>query len=369
MTHKIVNIFFCLCMYVLGFLFVVSALGSTNYNISNPTLSDGAGKMSSTRYLLDVVLGVISGNMNTSSSLAGIGFWYAMRDIIPPSITLFSCDPIRVTLGSMITCTCRATDAVDTSPRVSFTQHPLTIDLGTYTTICTATDSTGNTATSPLTYTVEPLGGENTPLEKEGRIEEMITKAIEAIQPREVIIVENFGNMPLEAIQIRGGSNTISGIEIIVATYKSEPVNISPKSGKVYKYFEITEKEKKLENAKVEFKLTFKVAIAWLESNQVSRDEVELYTHHNEQWVGLSATYKESRDEFEIFEAIKREGLSIFAIGEKRADLSLPSPTEISKERYLPEEARSPSAIILVIVIVFIAVVIWFLSRRKKIIN
>ena len=63
---------------ILNFLFVVSGIGSTNYNVTNPTLSDGSGNISSTNYILDVVLGEITGNMSSSSYRTGIGFWYTI---------------------------------------------------------------------------------------------------------------------------------------------------------------------------------------------------------------------------------------------------------------------------------------------------
>lgn len=75
--------------FIFGFLFWVSAIGSSNYNITNPTLSDGAGNMSSSNYALDVVLGEISGNMSSSSYKNELGFWYSI-DAGIPVVTLFS---------------------------------------------------------------------------------------------------------------------------------------------------------------------------------------------------------------------------------------------------------------------------------------
>jgi len=69
-------------------------------------------------------------------------------------ILSFSCSPTSVRTGEIITCSCSATDNIDSSPSVSYTASPSTSSAGTYTTTCTATDDAGNSANSSIIYTV-----------------------------------------------------------------------------------------------------------------------------------------------------------------------------------------------------------------------
>jgi hypothetical protein len=59
----------------------------------------------------------------------------------------------------MIACSCSAIDSLDSNPSVSYTVNPSTSNAGTLTTTCTATDNTGNSATSSISYTVNSPGG------------------------------------------------------------------------------------------------------------------------------------------------------------------------------------------------------------------
>ncbi|HTY43769.1 MAG TPA: LamG-like jellyroll fold domain-containing protein [Patescibacteria group bacterium] len=76
-----------------------------------------------------------------------------LEDSIPPIIS-FSCSQTSVTSGQTITCSCSAIDKADPNPNVIYNIHPSTQSLGTYSTICSATDAAGNSAISSIDYTV-----------------------------------------------------------------------------------------------------------------------------------------------------------------------------------------------------------------------
>jgi len=81
-----------------------------------------------------------------------------INDSVPPTIS-FSCSPTPVTQGNTITCSCSASDNIDSSPTMSYTANPATSLTGTFTTTCTAIDIAGNSATSSTIYTVSSSGG------------------------------------------------------------------------------------------------------------------------------------------------------------------------------------------------------------------
>jgi hypothetical protein len=75
-------------------------------------------------------------------------------DTQSPTITSFSCSPTSVYIGDETTCSCSATDNLDTSVGLSYTRNPVTHSADTYQTTCTATDDAGNSASSTTSYTV-----------------------------------------------------------------------------------------------------------------------------------------------------------------------------------------------------------------------
>jgi hypothetical protein len=87
---------------------------------------------------------------------------YVYEGSVSPVIS-FSCSPITVVIGQTITCSCSATDDVDSSPDVSYTANPSTSEIGTLTTTCTATDDSGNSASSSISYYVISSGGAGEP--------------------------------------------------------------------------------------------------------------------------------------------------------------------------------------------------------------
>ena len=70
-------------------------------------------------------------------------------------VVSMTCTPIKVTVGNTVTCSCSRSDAMTGVDSYSFTTYPSTVDTGTYTTTCTATDYVGNSRSHSATYTVE----------------------------------------------------------------------------------------------------------------------------------------------------------------------------------------------------------------------
>jgi len=86
---------------------------------------------------------------------------FEIVDLTSPVIT-FSCTPTSLRTGQGISCSCSATDEIDSTPTVSYTASPTTSETGTYTTTCAATDDDGNSATSDITYVVSPSASDST---------------------------------------------------------------------------------------------------------------------------------------------------------------------------------------------------------------
>src|SRR3989344_339226 len=116
----------------------------------NITINTSNGSFKDSKYYnVTVYVNDTAGNLNSSEKSTLITI-----DNTAPAIT-HTCTPTSTTQGNTggIACTCTATDAIAT-PVVDHTASPSVVDTGTFTTRCTASDYTGNSALSDFTYTV-----------------------------------------------------------------------------------------------------------------------------------------------------------------------------------------------------------------------
>jgi hypothetical protein len=97
---------------------------------------------------------------NSSSCLFNNSNFTLLYDRTSPVIT-FSCSPTSVNVGETITCLCSSLDDYDSNPVLSYTVNPGTGSSGSFTTSCTATDDSLNSAISNVSYSVTASGGGN----------------------------------------------------------------------------------------------------------------------------------------------------------------------------------------------------------------
>ena len=143
------------------------------FNLYNTSLVNSTSFTDSTRIInwTNLVEGVYHYNVtinDTSNNENSTDTRIITLDNTAPTPT-FSCSPTSVRTGQTITCSCTATDNVDSSPSVLYTANPLTSSTGTFTTTCTATDDAGNSATSSISYIVSSSssgGGGSPPTHK-----------------------------------------------------------------------------------------------------------------------------------------------------------------------------------------------------------
>jgi len=103
-------------------------------------------------YTYNVTINDTAGNLNTTATRT------VTLDTTAPVIS-FSCSKSSLTAGEILACSCSAVDNIDSSPSVSYVVNPSTSNTGTFTTSCSATDYTGNSASSSVSYNVESSGG------------------------------------------------------------------------------------------------------------------------------------------------------------------------------------------------------------------
>lgn len=91
---------------------------------------------------------------NSSNCAFATNNYTLVVDTTAPTVS-FSCIPLDVNDGSVITCSCTGADNIDGNPNEAYTVNPLTSSTGVFTTTCTVTDFVGNSVSSSVTYSVE----------------------------------------------------------------------------------------------------------------------------------------------------------------------------------------------------------------------
>ena len=154
--NSIINLTYILS-YENGSVVNTTILNKTNFGPSNWTLGVNWTSLGEYNYTYNATLGSVNGyKANTSGE--GVGRLISL-DVTNPLIT-HSCTPTSVICGEEIDCTCTAADGHDASPTVTYTIHPSTSSIGSYSTSCNVTDYFGNAAQSNVTYTINtPAGG------------------------------------------------------------------------------------------------------------------------------------------------------------------------------------------------------------------
>jgi len=237
-------------------------------------------------------------------------------DTVIPVLS-FSCSPTSVSSGQTITCTCSATDTLDPSPAVSFTANPTTSSAGTQDTTCTATDSAGNSATATVSYTVTSSGGGGSAGSSGG-----VSNQVQGQYKKKVWASINAGETA--TVRIETGKIGVTGLSfevdatalgawVKVERKQSTPSGIQSFNGEMYRIIEITERN--LDQViSAPITITFNVEGVWLESNDLSEEDIRLYRYNRGEWRELETFAGEEEDGFIQYTA-QSPGFSYFVIG------------------------------------------------------
>jgi PGF-pre-PGF domain-containing protein len=274
--------------------------------------------------------------VNDTVNIFGLNNSFVIQVDTTVPVPSFSCSPREVYAAETITCTCTATDTIDSNPSISYTAHPLTSSTGTHTTTCTVTDFSSNSATSTISYIVGIIKGSS------GEVSSTTNKLIEQkihswskITPGTATVMENIdGDMGVKQISVEV-KNEAENVKIIVTKHESKPAEVSlEKTGKVYRYFQIeaTNLNDKLEKATI----TIQVEKIWMSNNRFDKDNLALskFDETNSRWNELTTTYMEEDDTYYYYD-IELTSFSYFAISSKakvEEELSETGESEISEE-------------------------------------
>jgi PGF-pre-PGF domain-containing protein len=237
-----------------------------------------------------------------------------VKDLTNPVIT-HECSPSSVTISAGITCTCSATDNIDSGPTVNYTASPDTTVLGEFTTTCTATDAAGNIATDPIIYTVysgsgtsSGTGGSSTQTGRE-------SKTWSEISPGSTETMQNLDDVDaIDQISL-SVKEKATNVKLTVSKHDSKPTAVSKeKAGKVYSYIEIQSQNlgTKLKKADI----SIKVPTSWIQTNGLQTNDVALFRFDGAEWKELETYYTKTEGGYVYYDT-STTSFSYFAIGSK----------------------------------------------------
>ncbi len=258
--------------------------------------------------ITDIVVGA-SGDDDGGLGRGAAYVLFLYDDFVPPSVT-FSCTPSSVVIGETITCSCTGTDGGSGVASTTYTVNPSTAVAGTFSTICTVTDVTGNSATSTVSYTVSVSGGGVT---KDQPTETHSWDTITENEPTTMTITES--GIDLTEITVIT-SETVTGASVTVTEIDVTPqsdIKISA-GGVNYQGFKIDTIGINDTNI-ASVIIDFKVNKTWLEEENFTSDDVSLYRKPEQAniWDELNTTFLDEDEDYYYFSAIS-PGFSLFVV-------------------------------------------------------
>ena len=247
-------------------------------------------------------------------------------DTTVPSINSFSCTPSSVNSGATVTCSCSGSDSLSGVQITSFTENPSTLNTGTFSETCTATDFAGNTGIATASYVVESVftgssGG--TTADK--------TFVISSITPEGEISLANFKiDSGIKSMVIKVKEAALNSKIKVYGYGQQPPEGIIEQELKTYKYFEVnaTSLENKLEKAIV----TTLVEKTWIAENNLTKDGISLFRldETSNKWNEIDTDYI-AEDEDYYYYKTELDSFSIFSISEKAKNVIQEIITQITK--------------------------------------
>lgn len=312
-------------------------------------------------------------NTFTSNASGYINFTYsegysniqfeALQDTTPPTVSL-SLSTSSVYQGSAITISCSASDNYQVSSTSLIVTKPTgtatgtcgqaftdTIVTGVYTVTYSATDTSGNSASTSQSFTVNQLGGSSSGTQ-------------EATQT----ITATSGDA---AEKITVNLNTqISGASVSVAKLTGVPASIPSITETTYQYLNITKTN--FNNSQISnVSIDFKVSKSWIEENNITNISLARYENG---WSKLKTELVNSTSDFNSYRAYTN-GFSYFAIVGEKAQVSQsvePAKNITGQQANETENPNKPEflqylfyagvAVVLIIIVYFAK----FRKRKKK---
>ncbi|HLD97720.1 MAG TPA: PGF-pre-PGF domain-containing protein [Candidatus Nanoarchaeia archaeon] len=330
-----------------------------NATLDTSTISDGV-------YNISIVANDTLNNLNNSVNI--INFTV---DNSVPTIS-HTCGEATVDRDEVLTCSCGGSDSVSGIETISYTVNPSTSSTGSFTTPCTVTNYAGLSKSSSVSYNViQPAGGGSSGGGGSSvSTTKKVEKSIASIEAGAAGIVKNFDkDYGIKEIQIEV-NNKAQNVKVTVTKYDGKPAAVSiSKTGKVYKYLEITSNNQdKLKKAIVRVQ----VEKSWVNSNGLDKDKLSVSRFANNQWNELSTKYI-SDDTTNYYYDVELTSFSYFAIGQSSASIAETNTADTSgndtttgEETSETQKSNILTIIIWIVIVVVIVIAIVFVVMKIK---
>ncbi len=288
-------------------------------------------------------------------------------DTVSPTSSV-SCDQSSITVGTTITCTCTAADALSGVATQTFSSEtPSVSSAGTFTsTSCTVADNAGNSVVgSGVSYTVTAAssssssgggatgtgGGSSSGVT--GQFEKKVWSLINAGETATIEVKKD--GMTAIKIEFKITEKAAGAWVNVKRVEKSDmPSSTSSALSNIaYQYMEITKSSSLKDTAISEGKIEFKVEKSWLTQNKLDKNAVALFRYADSKWNELKANILKEDDKL-VYYSASTPGFSYFAVGKSSAEpvkeeakeeplVETKEPTVLEEEKNVSQEPTAPS--------------------------
>jgi len=306
----------------------------------------------------------------------------------PTGMTATSSEGTSLQNGQISTLTCNSVESNPSTTRVSVSgvtaplktcastslcSTPYTFDgTGTKTVTCYTQDKAGNSVTKTLSIEVVSAASateSSVSSGGSGGSGSSSSIAVNTQEPnQEVKYTVNNNAIGVSEVKFTP-DGAVSNAKLTVSSLAAPAAGVSTPDVTVYKYFEVNKVNFGDANVK-KAELTFTVSNTWLTEHGMSRDQVVLMKHTNNNWEQLPTSYVKEQSGYQYYTA-QSAGFSLFAIGTKKVEgttteTTEEQTTEPATSGTTKEKTNVMPFVLVLVVLILIAGIVYFVLNRKN---
>jgi PGF-pre-PGF domain-containing protein len=315
-------------------------------------------------YNVTIVVNDTAGNQNSTNTL-DLRF-----DNSGPSVSL-SCTPNPVEQGDTITCTCSSSDAHSGIRSTGSASTTDTANSGPHTSTCSATNMANITSSASYDYTVSGKSGSSSRGGSGGTTGSgvstgQVQRTFDSINAGDSKIISGLdSSYAVKSLEITV-NNKVQDVKITINKFDGKPVAVSvAKSGKVYKYLEISASnvEGKVDKATINTLVSKK----WVSDNQLTSDKIALFRLVNGVWIELPTSVAEEGTNYVLTST--SPGFSYFSIAEKVSpvkDAEANVVDNVAKKYPTGDTSYNSTPWTIGIVVILVILLVVYLVKKKS---
>ncbi len=241
---------------------------------------------------------------------------------------------------------------------------------GTRTVTCYSDDKAGNSATKTLSIEVTSTSSsvDSSSSGGSGGSGGSSSVAVNTQEPnQEVKYTVNNNAIGVNEVKFTPDM-AVSNAKITVNSLAAPTAGVTAPEVTVYKYFEVNKVNFGNANVKTA-ELTVTVSNTWLTEHGMSKNQVALFRHLNNNWEELPTSYVKEQGGYQYYTA-KTAGFSLFAIGTKKVETTTETTSEPTVEPTTlgttKEKTNVMPFVLVLVALILIAGIVYFVLNKKN---